>query len=121
MVYSLPQAQPRTNDGRYSHAERGESPVSLALSAREYNAEGTFEFPPIARDVEQLVDFWMRVPVPDQVLHQLRAEYHAAQYQKRLDCINEVAEPEKFSRGQVTAEWDAWFARANDVEVQMLA
>ncbi|WP_251153799.1 hypothetical protein [Cellulosimicrobium sp. Marseille-Q4280] len=118
-MYTLPQTQPRTNDGRYSHAERSESPVSLQLPARDYNADGTFEFPPIARDAEQLVDFWMRVPVPDQVLHQLRAEYHAAQYQARADEIAQIPEPEKFSHGQVSREWDAWFTRVNELEVEM--
>lgn len=121
MAYTLPQVQPRTHDGRYSHTERAESPVSLTLSAREYNAEGTFEFPPIARDVEQLVDFWLRVPVPDQVLHQLRAEYQDAQYKVRADRIAEDPQPEKFRHGQVTPEWSAWFTRINVLEADLLA
>lgn len=132
MNYVLPPAQPRTppgvsTGGQYAATPREESPVSLQLPAREYNADGTFEFPPIARDAEQLVDFWLRVPVPDQVLHQLRAEYHEAQLQWRVDRLAELEveegdpEPEKMRHARVTPEWDAWFERRNQREVELLA
>ncbi|GEL48041.1 hypothetical protein CHO01_31570 [Cellulomonas hominis] len=122
MTYQLPPQQPRTGDGRYSTVPRGESTATLTVPDREYNAEGTFAFPPIARSYEQLVDFWMTVPVPDQVLHQLRAEYSNAQYDWRAARIlAEHPEPEKFRYGAITDAWNAWFRRINDFEVDLKA
>ena len=37
-------------------------------SIRAYNADGSYAYPPPPINADQLLDFWMRVPVPDDVL-----------------------------------------------------
>lgn len=120
MTHPSQQQQPRSHNGQYATTPRAESQVSLALSDQEYNAEGTFAFPPIARSYEQAVDFWMRVPVPDRVLHQLQVEYHEAQVASRSAAIHAEPEPERMRHGRETPQWQEWFERANAIEVRML-
>lgn len=43
------------------------------LSDKEYNAQGSFYFPPPARSIEQVLDFWRHVQIPDAVLVALQA------------------------------------------------
>lgn len=62
--------------GRFAPMSRQEPDVSLAhLSDEEYNADGTFEYPPIPRSVAQHVAFWSRVRVPDPILARVRSTY----------------------------------------------
>ncbi len=62
--------------GRFATTSRQEPDVTLAhLSDEEYNADGTFEFPPMPRSVEQHVAFWSRVPVPDPIIARARVHY----------------------------------------------
>lgn len=62
--------------GRFAPLPRQESDVSLAdLSDEEYNADGTFEYPPIPRSVAQHVAFWTRVRVPDAIMARVRSAY----------------------------------------------
>lgn len=62
--------------GRFATMTRREPDVTLAhLSDEEYNADGSFEYPPIPRSVEQHVAFWQRVKVPDAIIARVRAAY----------------------------------------------
>ena len=76
-----PTEQPRQpggtpSGGRFAQMTRREPDVTLAhLSDEDYNADGTFEYPPIPRSVEQHVAFWSRVKVPDPIIARVRNEY----------------------------------------------
>lgn len=62
--------------GQFATMSRRETDVTLAhLSDEDYNADGSFEYPPIPRSVEQHVAFWSRVKVPDAVCARVRAAY----------------------------------------------
>lgn len=62
--------------GRFATTTRREPDVTLAhLTDDEYNADGTFEYPPIPRSVDQHVAFWSRVQVPDANIARVRAAY----------------------------------------------
>jgi len=39
---------------------------------RSYNADGTYAFPPAPVNADQVLDFWLHVPVPDDVLGQVK-------------------------------------------------
>ncbi|MHB1783911.1 MAG: hypothetical protein ACYCTE_14730 [Acidimicrobiales bacterium] len=39
---------------------------------RAYNADGTYAFPPAPVSADQVLDFWLRVPVPDDVPEQVQ-------------------------------------------------
>jgi hypothetical protein len=55
--------------GQFALTIHGEPDVSLTeLSDAEYNADGTFEFPPLPRSAAQHVAFWSRVPVSNAIL-----------------------------------------------------
>jgi len=52
--------------------------VSLTeLSDEEYNSDGSFEFPPLPRSVEQHVAFWSRVQIADSILMRVQEAYEA--------------------------------------------
>lgn len=55
--------------GQYAETQR-EAPVSRGVRLDE-GSEGTFRFPPILRTAEEVVDFFSRVEVPDDVLERL--------------------------------------------------
>lgn len=66
----------RRDDGKFGPYALESSTVDLmetprafqhpsTLSAKEYNANHTFYFPPTPRDAEQVLDFWAYVDLPD--------------------------------------------------------
>jgi hypothetical protein len=64
--------------GRFVPTTHKEPEVTLArLSDEDYNADGTFEYPPIPRSVAQHVGFWNRVKVPDAIMTRVRVAYLA--------------------------------------------
>jgi len=115
--------QPRRGNGQFDVTPRREAPVALSVSDREYNADGTFAYPPIARSYEQIVDFWMRVPVPDQVLYQLRSVYSHAQNDARSQALDgwraRHREPVRYDKHGQRAEWDEWFAALNREDMRL--
>jgi hypothetical protein len=82
-----------------------------------YNADGSFTFPPVPADPEQVNKFWDTVPIPEIVLAQFQAAYAHA----RLRCIDADVNrqmrhdprPEpglRVNRAHLTAD-DAWQRR----------
>ena len=62
--------------GQFTANPRQEPDVTLAhLSDEEYNADGTFDYPPIPRSPEQHIAFWLRVPVPSAILARVSGSY----------------------------------------------
>ena len=47
------------------------------LSDEEYNADGSYSYPPRPRSAAQHIDFWTRVPLPEEKLETLMARYPA--------------------------------------------
>jgi hypothetical protein len=76
--------------GRFIPTTHQEPDVTLArLSDEDYNADGTFEYPPIPRSVTQHVAFWNRVKVPDTIMTRVRVAYNdawAIWAEKQLDA-----------------------------------
>lgn len=58
--------------------------------ARRYNADGSFAFPPVPADPEQVNQFWDTVPIPEIVL----AQFQGAYAQARLRSIDADLERE---------------------------
>ncbi len=90
---------PGTSDGgRFTHSSHPESDVMLSevgyleLSDDEYNADGTYSFPPMPRSAEQHLRFWMRVPVPDSVLQQV-ADVYSLKRAQRYNSIRHTLGP----------------------------
>lgn len=70
----LPEGAPE--GGRFTQIPLKEAVVSLAhLSDEEYNADGSFEYPPIPRSVEQHIAFWTRVKIPEAIMARVRSSY----------------------------------------------
>lgn len=75
--------------GQFATMSRREPDVSLAnLSDDEYNADASFEYPPLPRSVEQHVAFWSRVKVPDAVCARVRAAYVERTEEWRADQLD---------------------------------
>lgn len=79
--------QSRQPKGSPDGGEWSNSPSAVAafdpriLSDEDYNADGSFEYPPDPRSAEQVLSFWMNAKVPDVVLENLQVNYrkrHAA-------------------------------------------
>lgn len=125
--------QPRTSDGRFdrrmnlapSSSLQLEEPARATLGDDahdgcmpetewdEYNADGSYSYPPEPINAEQLVAFWRRCPIPDSVLSQVQRS-HAAVRQRLVKDRIEKAHPgtrpqeRAFSSEskQACAEWD---------------
>ncbi|GAB3176146.1 hypothetical protein GCM10027059_50560 [Myceligenerans halotolerans] len=73
-----PAGAPNSTGGRYASVTRLDADVDLEpVTDAEYNADATFEYPPIPRSFEQHVRFWATVPVPDAVIARVRIAYAA--------------------------------------------
>lgn len=67
----------RTEGGQYKELSRGEADVSLAptplLTPGRFDAEaeqgGSVHFPPVMNTVGESIDFWTKVPIPDDELN----------------------------------------------------
>jgi hypothetical protein len=71
-----PAGAPNSTGGRFATVIRLDADVDLEPATdAEYNADGTFEYPPIPRSFEQHVRFWARIPVPDAVIARIRIAY----------------------------------------------
>ncbi|MPV51052.1 hypothetical protein GCG21_13755 [Pseudactinotalea sp. HY160] len=65
--------------GQFAAQDRPGADVALhELSDAEYNAEGTFTYPPRPRSASQHIAFWESVPIPDQVLVEVHRAYEQA-------------------------------------------
>lgn len=94
--------------GQFAPGQHAEVPeVTLDLDPDvtddEYNAEGTFSYPPFPRSVAQHVAFWSHVPIPDIVLEQVTATYslNAMPYRERYPYDQELAN----SNGVYREDW----------------
>lgn len=65
-----PSKHPRQDDGRFSESGHAE-PAVVDLGS----SEGTFAFPPRPSSAEQVVSFWSRVPLSDDVLSATQAAF----------------------------------------------
>lgn len=80
-MYSQPRRpQGTSGGGQFTHSRRPEVDVELqrvgtARSDVDYNADGTFEFPPVARSYAQLVSFWLSCRVPESAIRQMQIGY----------------------------------------------
>lgn len=87
--------------GQFATMSRREPDVTLAhLSDEEYNADGSFEYPPIPRSVEQHVAFWSRVKVPDPIIARVRAAYVENVTEWRADRLEAWVAEHPQPRGQ---------------------
>ncbi|MFS0884971.1 hypothetical protein [Aeromicrobium sp. 179-A 4D2 NHS] len=50
-------------------------PLELDAEDRQHNEQGTFLYPPSARNPSQFIDFWENVPVSDEVLRDFERRY----------------------------------------------
>lgn len=85
----MPDSQPREPSGtpaggRFSALRRDESGAVLMAgpSVEEWNANGSYRYPPNARDPEQAIHFWLNVPIPDSAIAKVLSA-HWARYQQR--------------------------------------
>ncbi len=82
--------------GQFAVGHHAESLVSLDtgdLSDAEYNADGTFAYPPYPRSAVQHMEFWATVPIPDIVLERVATAYKigAMRYGERYPYNQELA------------------------------
>lgn len=65
--------------GRFAEETKPGAGVALSeLSDAEYNAEGTFAYPPRPRSAAQHIAFWTTVPIPDDVLQRVHKAFEHA-------------------------------------------
>ncbi len=81
--------------GQFAVGHHAESLVSLDtgdLSDAEYNADGTFAYPPYPRSAVQHMEFWATVPIPDIVLERVSTAYKigAMRYGERYPYNTEL-------------------------------
>jgi hypothetical protein len=64
------------NGGQFSaaliHPEAGPIDFRDLISDDEHNETGDYEYPPEVRSATQLIAFWMTVPIPRTVMHQVQ-------------------------------------------------
>jgi|GEM_PF-4595446 len=53
------------------------------LTDDEYNADGSFEYPPAPRSAEQVIAFWAKVQVPDTILEKTKFAFEGKRKQER--------------------------------------
>lgn len=72
--------------GRFSALRRDESGAVLMAgpSVEEWNANGSYRYPPNARDPEQAIHFWLNVPIPDSAIAKV-VSAHWARYRQRKE------------------------------------
>ena len=102
--------------GRFAATTHREPDVSLtAMTDEEYNADGSFEFPPLPRSVEQHVAFWSRVMVPDPILMRVQEAYAERweTWSKEQMAAWNVGHPDpSLARGRTDAtKREEWLAR----------
>ena len=78
----------RPEGGEFAERIKPGADVSLHLSDEEYNADGTYLFPPEPRSAEQHFAFWWRVPIPDEIM----ADVTEAYWRNREEKITEACE-----------------------------
>lgn len=87
----------RPEGGQWTERARQGADVSLSeLSDADYNAEGTYIFPPRPRSVAQHIAFWESVPIPEDIMIQV-AEAHAVRREVMIQqyCSDAVDEWKK--------------------------
>jgi len=80
------QASGTYQGGQYATMPRSEPDVVLDPD-EVYNADGTFEFPPFARSSTQVIAFWSKVHVSDEVLRQMQRAYVGQQEDARTEVL----------------------------------
>ena len=97
------------------HAESLVSLDSGELSDAEYNADGTFAYPPYPRSAAQHMEFWATVPIPDIVLERVATAYKIMAmpygerypYDKELGLRNRVYYEDWLRRAKLhKQEWE---------------
>src|SRR5690606_13732260 len=91
--------QPSGRPGGGQWTERARQGADMALSElsdADYNAEGTYIFPPRPRSVAQHIAFWESVPIPEDIMVQV-AEAHAVRREVAIQqyCVDAVDEWKK--------------------------
>jgi len=125
--------QPRTSDGRFDRRVHDVGPLRLAEPDRadfgsgdhdspmpetewdDYNADGTYSYPPEPINAEQLIAFWRRCPIPDSVLAQVQRSHGAVRQRLVEDRIEKTHPITQRPRErtfnsetkQASAAWDA--------------
>lgn len=117
--------QPRDRLGQFaSVAKMGPEVAIRELSDEEYNADGSYAFPPDPRSAAQHIAFWTSVPLPDEKLAVLLARYPEIRQQTGIDAGNAAAEaykrdhddPTRFSDSKkAKAEGEKWKAEVGRV------
>lgn len=74
----VPAGVPGSAGGQCAARALADSDVAIRdLSDEEYNADGSYAFPPRPRSAAQHIDFWTRVPLPEEKLETLIQRYPA--------------------------------------------
>lgn len=73
-----PAGAPGSAGGQFASRTWAEPDVAIReISDEEYNADGSYTFPPRPRSAAQHIDFWTRVPLPEEKLEKLTKRYPA--------------------------------------------
>jgi hypothetical protein len=76
---SIHEIQPRDPVTQQWQSPTGQGlDVPLGLTDEEWNAEGTYNFPPVPMSASQVIDFWTRVPLSDRLLRAVQNDHYAA-------------------------------------------
>lgn len=84
----LPKGAPDGGEWRALEGEMGGFDLR-AMGDDEYNANGSFEYPPAPRSAEQVLMFWANVPVSDTILELIEVTYNATRMQALTDLFNQ--------------------------------
>lgn len=115
--------------GQWAPRTRSEADVNLPLSDEDYNATGTFLFPPAPRSYEQFVDFWENVSVGDDILssisvgyetwvekeHDRRWEQHSLGWLHKNRIKKSTLGDDSYNQQLLDAEYTRWLAEFSDV------
>lgn len=90
--------------GQFAETPKPGAEVSLLdLSDAEYNARGTYLFPPRPRTVSQHIAFWENVPIPDEIMANVQQAYQEHREEAITAACNRAAEEWKIANPDPTA------------------
>lgn len=73
-----PTGSPGSTGGQFAEKMHAEPDLAIReISDEEYNADGSYAYPPRPRSAAQHIDFWTRVPLPEDRLKTLATRYPA--------------------------------------------
>lgn len=71
-----PTGSPGSTGGQFAEKMHAEPDLAIReISDEEYNADGSYAYPPRPRSAAQHIDFWTRVPLPEDRLKTLATRY----------------------------------------------